>query len=228
MLIYSRNDTLITMNLKGMKNFLVDMDGVLLDIAYDNFFWQRHIPQIYANEKGCDLDQAIKITHTLFHYKKGSRDWYDLDYWSNILGIDIVKEKKSELSVSKIKIKDGVIDVLIELKNRGMKLFLVTNAHRKTLDLKLEKYPLHKYFDEAISAHDFNYIKEDIQFWYLLRNYLNIDYNETILVEDTMTNIQSARNSKLRSLYVTPSKYSGDEWIKPIECFSKLMSCLDE
>ena len=43
-----------------------------------------------------------------------------------------------------------------------------------------------------------------------------------------MTNIQSARNSKLRSLYVTPSKYSGDEWIKPIECFSKLMSCLDE
>ena len=139
-----------------------------------------------------------------------------------------MKEKKSELSVSKIKIKDGVIDVLIELKNRGMKLFLVTNAHRKTLDLKLEKYPLHKYFDEAISAHDFNYIKEDIQFWYLLRNYLNIDYNETILVEDTMTNIQSARHSKLRSLYVTPGEYSGDEWIKPIECFSKLMSCLDE
>ncbi|MEC8170557.1 MAG: HAD-IA family hydrolase [Pseudomonadota bacterium] len=210
-----------------MKNFLIDMDGVLLDIAYDNFFWQKHVPQIYANEKGCDIDQAIKITHTLFRYKKGSRDWYDLDYWSNILGIDIVKEKKSELSVSKIKIKDGVIDVLIELKNRGMKLFLVTNAHRKTLDLKLEKYPLHKYFDEAISAHDFNYIKEDIQFWYLLRNYLNIDYNETILVEDTMTNIQSARHSKLRSLYVTHSEYKGDEWVKPIECFSKLMSCLD-
>ena len=117
--------------------------------------------------------------------------------------------------------------MLIELKNRGVKLFLVTNAHRKTLDLKLEKYPLHKYFDEAISAHDFNYIKEDIQFWYLLRNYLNIDYNETILVEDTMTNIQSARHSKLRSLYVTHSEYSEDEWVKPIECFSKFIPCLD-
>ena len=90
-----------------------------------------------------------------------------------------------------------------------------------------EKYPLYKYFDEAISAHDFNYIKEDIQFWYLLRNYLNIDYNETILVEDTMTNIQSARHSKLRSLYVTHSEYSEDEWVKPIECFSKFIPCLD-
>ena len=204
------------------------MDGVLLDISYDNFFWQKHVPQVYADMNGCDLNQAIKITHTLFHYKKGSRDWYDLDYWSNILGIDIVKEKKSELSMSKIKIKPGVIDVLVELKKRGKRLFLVTNAHRKTLDLKLEKYPLHEYFDETISAHDLNYIKEDIQFWYILRNYLSVDYDETILIEDTIANINAAKHSKLKSLYVTNSDFIPEECIKPIECISDLLSCLNE
>ena len=217
----------MVMIFKDTECLLFDMDGVILDNTYDNNFWQNQIPSVLAKKRQISFEDAKRLAIQIFNYKKNSKDWYDLDYWSNILGIDIVKEKKSELSVSKIKIKDGVIDVLIELKNRGMKLFLVTNAHRKTLDLKLEKYPLHKYFDEAISAHDFNYIKEDIQFWYLLRNYLNIDYNETILVEDTMTNIQSARHSKLRSLYVTHSEYSGDEWVKPIECFSKLISCLD-
>ena len=135
MLIYSRNDTLITMNLKGMKNFLIDMDGVLLDIAYDNFFWQKHIPQIYANEKGCDLDQAIKITHTLFHYKKGSRDWYDLDYWSNMLDIDIEKQKKAKESFEKIRLYEGSISCLEKLKGK-MKMILITNAHRKTLNIK--------------------------------------------------------------------------------------------
>ena len=188
MLIYSRNDTLITMNLKGMKNFLIDMDGVLLDIAYDNFFWQKHVPQIYANEKGCDLDQAIKITHTLFHYKKGSRDWYDLDYWSNMLDIDIEKQKKAKESYEKIRLYEGSISCLEKLKGK-MKMILITNAHRKTLNIKLQKYDLSPYFDEMVCAHELHYVKEDVQLWYMLRSKYRIDFKKTVLIEDTIKNI---------------------------------------
>ena len=65
------------------------------------------MPEAYAKKYKYTVEQATKITHTLFNYKKGSREWYDLDHWSNILGIDVLKEKQSELSYSKIKIKDG-------------------------------------------------------------------------------------------------------------------------
>ena len=227
MLIYSRNDTLITMNLKGMKNFLIDMDGVLLDIAYDNFFWQKHIPQIYANEKGCDLDQAINITHTLFHYKKGSRDWYDLDYWSNMLDIDIEKQKKAKESFEKIKLYEGSISCLEKLKGK-MKMILITNAHRKTLNIKLQKYDLSPYFDEMVCAHELHYVKEDVQLWYMLRSRYRIDFEKTVLIEDTIKNIYMGLSAGIsKAIYLGNEKYTSSNKILSMSSINDVPSAFN-
>ena len=106
------DDTVYMMDLKGLENILIDMDGVLLDTTYDNYFWQEHIPLKYAEVKSMDVDQAIKITHTLFNYKKGNKDWYDLDYWSNMLGINVEQEKLSSEMIERIKLKKGAVDFL--------------------------------------------------------------------------------------------------------------------
>ena len=212
------------MQLKDIEHILIDMDGVLLDTKYDNYFWQEHIPFIYSKKNNMSLKQAIKITHSLFHYKKNTKDWYDLDYWTNILDIDITKEKKKKEIMDKIKLKKDVVSTLEKLKNK--KLYLVTNAHKKTLDIKLSKFTLNEYFDEIICSHEFKYVKEDIQFWYILRQYLNINYQKSILVEDTMENINSAYHAGLKSIYVsnTNCKYPGH--IYKIKDFSELSSCL--
>ena len=153
------------MDLKRLENILIDMDGVLLDTAYDNHFWQEHIPTRYAELKSMNIDQAIKITHSLFHYKKGYKDWYDLDYWSNMLGLDIEQEKLSANMIDKIKLKKGAIDFL-EKYHKEKNLFLVTNAHRKTLNIKMKKFPLIKYFKKIICSHELKYVKEEIPFWF--------------------------------------------------------------
>ena len=39
---------------------LLDMDGTLLDLHYDNFYWVEHLPTLYAAKYGMTLVSAKK------------------------------------------------------------------------------------------------------------------------------------------------------------------------
>ena len=195
------------MELKDNKYFLIDLDGVILDTKYDNFFWQEYIPKVYAKKNNIALSDAINFTHSLFYYKKKTKDWYDITYWSNILDIDIAKEKEKETNMDRICLKDGSLDILDKLKSQGKELFLITNAHRITLNIKLKKFDISKYFSEMVCSHELGYVKEDIQFWHILRLKLKLDYKYSVLVEDTFDNINSAYHAGLNNfVYISDNK----------------------
>jgi putative hydrolase of the HAD superfamily len=189
------------------KYYLIDLDGVILDTSYDNYFWQNIFHEFMHKRKLSMRKDAINVTHSLFNYKKKTKDWYDVVYWSNLLDIDIIHEKKKSENMSLIKLHEGSLDILERLSNLNKKLFLVTNAHRKTLEIKLSKFDLSKYFDELICSHELGYVKEDIQFWHLLRNKLQIDYNDSVLIEDTFDNIKSAHHAGVSNfIYINNEK----------------------
>ena len=204
------------MQLKDNQYFLIDLDGVILDTTYDNYFWQKHVPRVYADKHNVSYENAINFTHALFNYKRKTKDWYDIDYWSNMLSIDIKKEKEKSENMKKISLIKGAIEILDKIKNIKKDLFLITNAHRKTLNIKMSKYELSKYFNEMICSHELGYVKEDIQFWHILKNKLNIDYKKTVLIEDTFDNIKSAFHAGIKkSIYISNNK-NIKEPIKPI------------
>ena len=204
------------MQLKDNQYFLIDLDGVILDTTYDNYFWQKHVPRVYADKHNVSYENAINFTHALFNYKRKTKDWYDIDYWSNMLSIDIKKEKEKSENMKKISLIKGAIEILDKIKNINKDLFLITNAHRKTLNIKMSKYELSKYFNEMICSHELGYVKEDIQFWHILKNKLNIDYKKTVLIEDTFDNIKSAFHAGIKkSIYISNNK-NIKEPIKPI------------
>ena len=216
------------MELKDNKYFLIDLDGVILDTKYDNYFWQEYIPKIYAQLNDMPIADAINVTHSLFHYKKKTKDWYDIVYWSNMLGIDIAKEKEKKDNMDKISLKEGSLEILNLLKLRGKKLFLITNAHRTTLNIKLKKFDISKYFDEMICSHELAYIKEDIQFWHVLRVKLKLDYKYSVLVEDTFDNINSAYHAGLNNFVYISQKKNFNNPISPLvlSSFNKLSSSI--
>ena len=216
------------MELKDNKYFLIDLDGVILDTKYDNFFWQKYIPKIYAEKNNIPLADAVNFTHALFYYKKKTKDWYDITYWSNILNIDIAKEKEKKMNMDKISLKDGSLDILDKLKSQGKKLFLITNAHRITLNIKLKKFDISKYFDEMICSHELGYIKEDIQFWHVLRLKLKLDYKYSVLVEDTFDNINSAHHAGLNNFVYISSNKKFTSPLSPliVKSFSELSSSI--
>jgi putative hydrolase of the HAD superfamily len=212
---------------KDIECLLIDMDGVILDNAYDNDFWQNQIPEVIADSKGIAFDDAKRLAIQIFNYKKNTKDWYDVDYWSNMLDIDIEAQKRSEKSFSRISLYDGVIDTLSVLKNKT-KMILITNAHRKTLNIKLEKYNLAPYFDEMVCAHELNYVKEDIQLWYMLRSKYRLDYEKTLLVEDTINNINVGLSAGISgAIYVGDEKFTVSDKIIKLSSINQILSAVN-
>lgn len=212
---------------KDIECLLIDMDGVILDNAYDNDFWQNQIPEVIADSKGIAFDDAKRLAIQIFNYKKNTKDWYDVDYWSNMLDIDIEAQKRSEKSFSRISLYDGVIDTLSVLKNKT-KMILITNAHRKTLNIKLEKYNLTPYFDEMVCAHELNYVKEDIQLWYMLRSKYRLDYEKTLLVEDTINNINVGLSAGISgAIYVGDEKFTASDKIIKLSSINQILSAVN-
>ena len=212
---------------KDIECLLIDMDGVILDNAYDNDFWQNQIPEVIADSKGIAFDDAKRLAIQIFNYKKNTKDWYDVDYWSNMLDIDIEAQKRSEKSFSRISLYDGVIDTLNVLKNKT-KMILITNAHRKTLNIKLEKYNLTPYFDEMVCAHELHYVKEDIQLWYMLRSKYRLDYEKTLLVEDTINNINVGLSAGISgAIYVGDEKFTVSDQIIKLSSIDQILSAVN-
>ena len=212
---------------KDIECLLIDMDGVILDNTYDNNFWQDQIPSVLAKKKNITFEDAKRLAIQIFNFKKNTKDWYDVDYWSNMLDIDIEAEKKSETSLSKIRLYDDVIDTLSELK-KHMKLILITNAHRKTLNIKLGKFNIEPYFDEMICAHELYYVKEDIQLWYMLRSKYKLDFDKTVLIEDTINNINVALSAGVASaVYLGDEDFPSSNNILKLNSINQLLSTLD-
>ena len=90
-----------------------------------------------------------------------------------------------------------------------MKMILITNAHRKTLNIKLQKYNLSPYFDEMVCAHELHYVKEDVQLWYMLRSRYRINFEKTVLIEDTIKNIYMGLSAGIfKAIYLGNEKYT--------------------
>ncbi len=209
------------MILKDTECLLFDMDGVILDNTYDNNFWQNQIPSVLAKKRKISLEDAKRLAIQIFNFKKNSKDWYDLDYWSNMLDIDIEEQKRAKESYEKIKLYDASLPCLEKLKNK-MKMILITNAHRKTLNIKLEKYDLSPFFDEMVCAHELHYVKEDIQLWYMLKSRFKMDFTKTVLIEDTIKNINTGLSAG-----ISKAIYLGNEEYQPSDKILKMSSIND-
>lgn len=133
----------------AIHTLFLDMDGTLLDLHFDNYFWQEHVPQRYAEINELEIERARELLYPRFQAAEGTMEWYCVDYWSQELGLDIamLKEEVDHL----IAIHPHVVDFLEALERSGRRRVLVTNAHQKSLALKMEKTQLAGHF-EKLSA----------------------------------------------------------------------------
>jgi putative hydrolase of the HAD superfamily len=166
------------------------MDGTLLDRHFDDHFWLEHVPKRYAAKHHLPLDSVKEKLVALYRSQENTLNWTDLDYWSEQLGLDIplLKEEVDHL----IAVHPDVVEFLLFLRTTGKKIHLVTNAHSKTLALKMRKTRLGPYFDSIVSAHDLGLPKEDVAFWGELRKRIPFDPSRTMLGEDSEKNLGTA------------------------------------
>lgn len=177
---------------------LLDMDGTLLDLNFDNYFWQEHVPLRYAEKHKMGISQAKETLFPKFRAAEGKIEWYCVDYWSRILGLDIARLKAEVDHL--IAIHPHVLDFLDGLKQKNIKRVLVTNAHQKSLMLKLNRTELHAYLDQIICSHDFGMPKEDVNFWNKLQQKVSFDPTRSLLVDDSLPVLRSAQQYGIQYL----------------------------
>jgi len=176
---------------RRIKYVLLDMDGTLLDLYFDDYFWGHLVPEKYAERHGITFGRAVdKLTKRYGHHK-GTLNWADVDFWSEELDLDIpaLKEQIKHL----IEVHPHVEVFLRKLKGSERKVFLVTDAHYKVLDLKMKKTRLGGYFDACITSFEIGYPKEDMRFWYRLYEKLAFDKQDTLFVDDTERILKTAK-----------------------------------
>jgi HAD superfamily hydrolase (TIGR01509 family) len=176
---------------KKIDTVLLDMDGTLLDLNFDNHFWKEFVPQKFAEQKGISKALAKQQLEPQFKSMEGKLEWYCLDYWSNALQLDIAG-LKAEIS-GLIAVLPHVTEFLEKLQQSSQKVLLVTNAHRDSLGLKMEKTCLQPFFDSIISSHDLGFPKEHAEFWDLLQQQQPFDKQTTLLIDDSLAVLNSAR-----------------------------------
>jgi putative hydrolase of the HAD superfamily len=175
---------------RDIDTVLLDMDGTLLDLHFDNHFWLEHLPRRYAELHGVSLAMAHMELMPLFEKNAGTLNWYCTDFWSTELKLS-VKDLKVEIA-HLIALRPDAETFLAALKQAGKRVIMITNAHRDSLSLKMERLQLAPYFERLISSHDYGYPKEKPQFWEALQADIDFDPARSLFIDDTLPILRSA------------------------------------
>lgn len=169
---------------------LVDMDGTLLDLAFDNFFWRELVPARFADRNGLSATEARRHVTTRFDAAAGTLAWYCVDHWTRELGFDIAELKRGHRHL--IRFLPGAPQFLAAARARGKSLTIVTNAHQQTLAIKVEQTGIDRFVDCVVCSHDVAAPKEAQAFWDALQRQRPFDPARTLLIEDSLAVLAAA------------------------------------
>lgn len=173
------------------ETLLLDLDGTLLDLAYDNHVWLHALPSALAEAKGISEDEARRLVLGRIERLRGTMGWYDLDDWSQALDFDVMALKRAH--DARIAWLDGAEAFLHRARLAGYRLVLVTNSTRPLLELKDARTRVLEHMDAAYSSQDFGAPKETQTFWQRFAQVERIDRRDCVLIDDSAPVLNAGR-----------------------------------
>ena len=183
----------------AIDTVLLDLDGTLLDQAYDNHIWRDLLPHRFAVAREMELQAAYSEIARRFHERSGTLDWYDIEYWSRTLGVD-VGELHREVR-SHVAWLPGAQDFLARMRAAGKRLVLLTNSHPIALAVKHEETGVLDLLDGAATSHDFGAPKEHAQFWDAAVARFGFDPARSLFADDNAKMLDAAKLAGVRWIY---------------------------
>ena len=202
-----------------------DVDGTLIDLAFNDLIWLEEIPRLYAEKKGMDFEDARRFV--IGEYEKvGEKDlrWYDMDYWLRVFKLGKGAGEILEANEENIRVYSDARKVLEALKEK-FSMIVITLMPRKFLDIKLKK--LDGYFSAAFSTvSDFGSLKTS-SVYEMICDKLGIGREELLHVGDSweMDYIEP-RKAGINAFYIDRDGEKGGEGV--IKSLEELLPVISE
>lgn len=186
---------------------MFDMDGTLLDLAFDDLIWNHKLPERHAATHGISLEQSKNVLYEFYQQHKHTLSWYSSRFWSSKVGVDTLQLQYDYKQ--RIQPRPGCMELLQTLKAKGYRCWLLTNADCDGLQLKLKQIQLAPYFEVMVSSEEIGYAKEFYDFWRILNSRYPFDPKNCVLVDDTAVVLEGARSYGIERL-ITITQPSSD------------------
>jgi len=183
---------------QSIETVFLDMDGTLLDLHFDNYFWTQYVPARYGEKQNISAQQAFDQIFPHMLSIRGSLEWYDVNYWSQYLKMDVLEMKYA--AAERIQARPGAITLLQALGRAGKKIVLATNAHGDTLDIKFRRSGIGPYFDYIATSHQIGVAKEDPLFWQRLQEIVYFDPANSVFIDDNQNVLDAAQTFGIQFL----------------------------
>ena len=191
--------------LNSTTAILSDLDGVILDLAYDIKFWELWLPEQVANQTNKSIEETKAEIKAEIDIQRGTLNFYDLNYWDDLLNVDcmqIFKEKTERCSYLR-----GSYEALQRLSTLKNPKYILTNGDPRIQEYKAETQNFLEFFDSIFYSMHVGYPKESKEFWALARHNLNLDFEDTIFIDDDFKVVTAAAKAGIKQVaWITPGK----------------------
>ena len=191
--------------LNSTTAILSDLDGVILDLAYDIKFWELWLPEQVANQTNKSIEETKAEIMAEIDIQRGTLNFYDLNYWDDLLNVDCMQifiEKTERCSYL-----GGSYEALQRLSTLKNPKYILTNGDPRIQEYKAETQNFLEFFDSIFYSMHVGYPKESKEFWALARHNLNLDFEDTIFIDDDFKVVTAAAKAGIKQVaWITPGK----------------------
>ncbi len=183
-----------------IKNIIFDLGNVLIEYSPEKFIskfvakknQERFYKRVFKEQEWQDLDRGI----------------LEYDEAIKIFTKDLPEEKESIEKLFKENIQGVLFPIeenlklLPKLKEKGYKLYILSNFHKEAF-LEIEKKcEFKKYFDGKIVSYDVKLLKPEKEIYEGLLKKYNLNPEETLFIDDTLVNIESAKKLGILTIHL--------------------------
>lgn len=175
-----------------------DLDGTLLDRYFDDYFWEQFLPEVYSRKNKISVIKSRQLLIMTYKSVQNTLQWTDLDYWSDRLGLDIAALKYEIRHL--IAVRPQVTEIMEYIKNLEKEIYLVTNAHPKALQIKLDQVDLTYWLSARICSKEVGAAKEQPEFWNKFTKIMPFEKDTALLIDDNIKVLDNARDFGIKYL----------------------------
>ena len=188
-----------------MDAVIFDFDGVIADT---DGFYLKHLKRYFA-KLGVNVNDE-DILHLVGETFQGRIKYINEKYGSKVTPDDFKKETYENMNdemQEKVELKEGLLELLNELKENKTKLGIASSNSIKNILFYLDKFEIRDFFSEIIAIEDVENIKPAPDPYAKAVRLLNKKPEKCIAIEDTSLGIESAFQAGLKSVAI-PNKFT--------------------